>query len=1222
MLHKKHNSVVTLAILLTLVGVSKPAKAYLLAQSDPAAKTFAVPDKLPQDATVKIAASSSINGISASLKDSFASKYPQAKVQIKTQDSVTALKTLANGQADLAAIGRALTAAEKAQGFVSVPISREKIALVVSKNNPFDGNITIDQFAKIFRGEITDWSEIGGTSGKIQLIDAPNSNDTRQAFPNYPVFQTGEFKTGSTANQLKQDSVDAMIAKLGKNGIGYAVANDVIKRGDVKVISMHQTQPDDPRYPFSEPFNLIYKGTPSKATQAYLGFATSQGGKQVIANRVGSISAAAATAMASKTASASAKAGIDATKDSAIAVGKNTPNAAVNGKKTASAGNAQTATVPGKNTPNTAVNGKKTASAGNAQITTVPGKNAPQNKSGQGIIANADANGSGKANPDVQGSGEVNPDVQGSGEVNPNVQGSGEPLSATNDTDGVNADQAAVAPVAQADANPGTKVAEKKGTWWWWLLPLLGIPLLALAIWGGRKKSDQEPALNDIPNINSLDGRNSPPGSPDGGESVPLGANRPGGGLGNVAENAGNNVSNLGTAGLAAGGAALAGGAAANLAGRRNRIENVADADLDLDESTTVEEIPSNPVSEFTGQETKLQVSDQPTNLQLDDDDGEFTGQKTKLQVSDQPTNLQLDDDDELELNDHQPSDNMSLGSAAAIGGAAAVSSDSTELNLDNTVETATTDATAGREFPGDFVLEEESRSISVPDEVETDIDPHRADVTDITRGDIDTDVEVAEFSQDNDFNLDDRTDNIDTSVAFPDSVEDVTARDVDLSTDVDPNIDRPGIIDGITQAGGVAIAGGAAAAAAAASGMFNREDRTREDTDVDAAEFNQDTDLNLDERTEDSDSSATYIDTTDIDAPEFSQDKDLNLDERTEDSDPSATYIDTTDIDAPEVDLSTNVTPNIDEQTTSIDGVTQADDAAALGMFNYGDSQQTSDIQEFETFETSFDFSEDTTPTNFADNVVADAQTTSTDEINSLEGLTLDNLTNRADFNLDDITIDNEQSLDDITFDDATATEDLSFDEVTLDDGDSNINASLEEITFDEVTLDDEDSKINASLEEITFDDGNSDLNFDEITFEDTKVSNRNFVSDADSSTSNEEINLNNLGFEDLGKANTGSFDLLSDNRAEITSLDDNQSNDMNNISEWLDSLETPNQDSDNIAEWLDTLDRDSFRAEPNSAEENLNLEANTTKEANDISFQFLEDLLDRDSDPHRNNQ
>ncbi|MEO0014248.1 MAG: hypothetical protein RLZZ535_2637, partial [Cyanobacteriota bacterium] len=167
MLHKRHNSVATLAILLSLVGVSEPAKAFLLAQSDTAPNAFAVPDKLPQDTTVKIAASSSINGISTSLKESFTTKYPQAKVNIKTQDSVSALKSLSEGQADLAAIGRVLTAAEKAQGFISVPISREKIAIIVSKNNPFNGNLTIDQFAKIFRGEITDWAEIGGTPGKI-----------------------------------------------------------------------------------------------------------------------------------------------------------------------------------------------------------------------------------------------------------------------------------------------------------------------------------------------------------------------------------------------------------------------------------------------------------------------------------------------------------------------------------------------------------------------------------------------------------------------------------------------------------------------------------------------------------------------------------------------------------------------------------------------------------------------------------------------------------------------------------------------------------------------------------------------------------------------------------------------------------------------------------------------------------------------------------------------
>ncbi|NJL53308.1 MAG: hypothetical protein HC930_16065 [Hydrococcus sp. SU_1_0] len=303
MLHKRHNSVVTLAILLTLVGIPKPAKANLLAQAGAAPATFTAPDKLPQDTTVNIGATSSTNGIGTSLQESFSTKYPQAKVNIETQDSSAALKSLSEGKVDLAAIGRVLTAAEKAQGFIAVPISREKIAIIISKNNPFDGNLTIDQFAQIFRGEITDWSEIGGNPGKIQLVDAPDSNDTRQAFPNYAVFQSAEFKAGANTSQLKQDSVDEMIAKLGANGIGYAVANDVIERDDVKVVTMHSTKPDDPRYPFSEPFSLVYKGTPSEAAKAYLGFATTEGGQKVVASRVGSISTVALAGIASGVAS-------------------------------------------------------------------------------------------------------------------------------------------------------------------------------------------------------------------------------------------------------------------------------------------------------------------------------------------------------------------------------------------------------------------------------------------------------------------------------------------------------------------------------------------------------------------------------------------------------------------------------------------------------------------------------------------------------------------------------------------------------------------------------------------------------------------------------------------------------------------------------------------------------------------------------------------------------
>ena len=84
-----------------------------------------------------------------------------------------ALKSLLDGKIDLAAIGRPLSAAEKAQGLKETPIGREKIAIIVGSDNPFSGDLTFEQFAKIFRGEITNWSELGGAPGAIRFIDRP-----------------------------------------------------------------------------------------------------------------------------------------------------------------------------------------------------------------------------------------------------------------------------------------------------------------------------------------------------------------------------------------------------------------------------------------------------------------------------------------------------------------------------------------------------------------------------------------------------------------------------------------------------------------------------------------------------------------------------------------------------------------------------------------------------------------------------------------------------------------------------------------------------------------------------------------------------------------------------------------------------------------------------------------------------------------------------------------
>lgn len=268
--------------LVLLVGaVSQPLTVSfnsVLAQS----VNFSLPNSVPQGTTIRIDGSTSMANLSQSLKQRFEQQYPGTQVSVETGGTSAGLQALLDGKADLAAIGRPLTAQEEAEGLIAVPVARDKIAIVVGTKNPLSKSLDINQFAKIFRGEIKNWSQVGGTAGAIRVVDRPAVNDTRQAFQKYPAFETAPFETGATAVKLNDESAAAVIQKLGTDGISYLPENQVRGQAGVKVVSMHGTAPTNPKYPFSQSLSYVYKGAATPAVQAFLGYATAKAGQDAI----------------------------------------------------------------------------------------------------------------------------------------------------------------------------------------------------------------------------------------------------------------------------------------------------------------------------------------------------------------------------------------------------------------------------------------------------------------------------------------------------------------------------------------------------------------------------------------------------------------------------------------------------------------------------------------------------------------------------------------------------------------------------------------------------------------------------------------------------------------------------------------------------------------------------------------------------------------------------
>jgi ABC-type phosphate transport system substrate-binding protein len=271
---QQSSSIVTLALLLVAGGTT------IRASAQTAADNFPLPTSVAAGTKVQIDGSSSLQAVNQGLKDRFQKQFPGTDVTVPTQyqGSDSGVKAIAEDKADLAGIGRLLTKEEKSQGLTAKTIGRSKIAIIVKSNNPYNGNLTLKDFAKIYRGEVTDWSQLPsakGVKGKIKVIDRPDSSDTRRAFANYPVFQNGKLKTGSNAEKLTEDSTQSVVDKLGDDGIGYAPADQIKNIPGIRAVTLHSTQPDNPKYPFSQPLAYAYKnkdGKVSDGTKAFLGY--------------------------------------------------------------------------------------------------------------------------------------------------------------------------------------------------------------------------------------------------------------------------------------------------------------------------------------------------------------------------------------------------------------------------------------------------------------------------------------------------------------------------------------------------------------------------------------------------------------------------------------------------------------------------------------------------------------------------------------------------------------------------------------------------------------------------------------------------------------------------------------------------------------------------------------------------------------------------------------
>jgi ABC-type phosphate transport system, periplasmic component len=153
---------VILLLLIAAVSVDLP-KAAIAAVQPSSLPSFQLPINVEKQTTVRIDGDSSMAVINQLLKEEYQRQFPGTQVEIAAEGTDIALQKLLKNEIDLAAIGRPLTVEEKAKGLIEIPLSDERIAVVVGHGDPLESTCRHASLALAVVLQRRDWENPGVT---------------------------------------------------------------------------------------------------------------------------------------------------------------------------------------------------------------------------------------------------------------------------------------------------------------------------------------------------------------------------------------------------------------------------------------------------------------------------------------------------------------------------------------------------------------------------------------------------------------------------------------------------------------------------------------------------------------------------------------------------------------------------------------------------------------------------------------------------------------------------------------------------------------------------------------------------------------------------------------------------------------------------------------------------------------------------------------------------
>jgi len=222
------------------------------------------------------------------LAEEFKSTHPGTTFDIAAEGSATGFAALIDKTAAIGMASRPAKPEEIANGkakgvdMKETTVAYDGIAVIVNTANSIK-SLTKKQVEQIFTGEVTDWSAVSGSGGKISVYTRNTSSGT------YAEFKELAMKKRDYARDSQKLAGNEQIAQeVGKNpsGIGY-VGLAYSKAIGVKVVPIDGATPSKEsvlgkNYPYARPTFYYTNGDPTGAVKEFIDFTVGPEGQKIV----------------------------------------------------------------------------------------------------------------------------------------------------------------------------------------------------------------------------------------------------------------------------------------------------------------------------------------------------------------------------------------------------------------------------------------------------------------------------------------------------------------------------------------------------------------------------------------------------------------------------------------------------------------------------------------------------------------------------------------------------------------------------------------------------------------------------------------------------------------------------------------------------------------------------------------------------------------------------